>query len=54
MGIFVSTVIGLAIWIILWAFNVKALDGFLLALAIILTATVVHMASPYMRRILKP
>ena len=54
MGIFVATVTGLAIWIILWALDVKALDGFLLTLAIVLTATVVHMASPYMRRILKP
>jgi hypothetical protein len=54
MGIFVATVVGLAIWIVLWALDVKALDGFLLTLAIVLTATVVHMASPYMRRILKP
>jgi hypothetical protein len=54
MGIFVATVTGLAIWIILWAFNVKALDGFLLTLAIVLSATVVHMAGPYVRRLLKP
>jgi hypothetical protein len=54
MGIFVATVTGLAIWIVLWAFDVKALDGFILTLAIVLTATVVHMASPYMRKLLKP
>jgi hypothetical protein len=54
MGIFVATVVGLAIWIVLWAINVKALDGFLLAVVIVLGATVVHMAGPYVRRLLKP
>jgi predicted PurR-regulated permease PerM len=54
MQIFVATVVGLAIWIILWAFDVKAIDGFLLAIAIILSATVAWMAGPYVRRMLKP
>ena len=54
MGIFVATVTGLAIWIVLWAFDVKAIDGFMLALAIILIATVAHMAGPSVRRLLKP
>ena len=54
MGIYVSAVVGLAIWIVLWAFNVKAIDGFLLTLAIVLTATVAHMAGPYVRQMLKP
>jgi hypothetical protein len=54
MGIYLSAVFGLALWIILWAFNVKAIDGFLLTLAIVLTATVVHMMGPYVRNLLKP
>ena len=54
MQIFVATVVGLAIWIILWAFDVKAIDGFILAIAIILSATVASMAAPYVRRMLKP
>jgi predicted PurR-regulated permease PerM len=54
MQIFVATVVGLAIWIVLWAFDVKALDGFLLTLAIVLGATVSWMAGPYVRRLLKP
>jgi hypothetical protein len=54
MQIFVATVVGLCAWIILWALNVKALDGFLLTLAIILGATVSWMAGPYVRRMLKP
>jgi hypothetical protein len=54
MQIVVGTVVGLALWIILWAFDVKALDGFLLTIAIVLSATVVWMATPYIRNLLKP
>ena len=54
MGIYVSAVVGLVIWIVLWAFNVKAIDGFILTLAIVLTATVVHLAGPHVRQSLKP
>jgi hypothetical protein len=54
MQIFVATVVGLALWIILWAFDVKALDGFIVALAIVLSATASWMIGPYVRRILKP
>lgn len=54
MQIYVAAVVGLAIWIVLWAFNVKALDGFLLTLAIVLGATVVWMMGPFVRRMLKP
>src|SRR4051794_31277333 len=54
MQIFVATVVGLCLWIILWAFDVKALDGFLLTIAIVLSATVVWMAAPFVRNMLKP
>jgi hypothetical protein len=54
MPVFVATVVGLAIWIVLWAFNVKAIDGFLLVIAISLSAAVAHMAGPYVRNLLKP
>jgi hypothetical protein len=54
MQIYVATVVGLVIWIVLWAFNVKAIDGFLLTIAIILSATVAWMIGPYVRRVLKP
>jgi hypothetical protein len=54
MPVFVATVVGLAIWIILWTFNVKAIDGFLLVIAFSLTAAVAHMAAPYVRNLLKP
>jgi hypothetical protein len=54
MQIYVATVVGLAAWIVLWAFDVKALDGFLLTIAIVLGATVAWMAAPFVRNMLKP
>ena len=46
MQIFVSAVIGLALWLILWAINVKAIDAFLLTIVIVLGATVAWMVGP--------
>ena len=54
MAILVSAVTGLALWIILWAFDVKAFDGFMLTIAIVLGATTVWMLTPYLKRLLKP
>jgi hypothetical protein len=52
--IYVATVIGLVLWIVLWAFNVKAIDAFMLTIAIVLVATVAWMAGPYVRNLLRP
>ena len=54
MQVFVATVIGLVVWIVLWAIDVKALDAFLLTIAIILGATVAWLVGPFVRRMLKP
>ena len=54
MTIIVSTLVGLCLWIILWAFDVKAIDGFLLTIAIVLSATVAWMVGPYVRNLIKP
>ena len=54
MTIYVSAVVGLVVWIVLWAFDVKALDSFLLTVAIVLGATVAWMAGPFVRNLIKP
>lgn len=54
MQIYVGTIVGLVVWIVLWALGVKALDSFLITLAIILSATVAWMAGPFVRNIIKP
>ena len=54
MTIYVSAIVGLVIWIVLWAIDVKPLDGFLLTIAIVLGATVAWMAAPHVKNLLRP
>jgi hypothetical protein len=54
MSVFVATIVGLVVWIVLWAFDVKALDSFLLTIAIVLGATVAWMMGPFVRNLFKP
>jgi hypothetical protein len=54
MTIVVSTISALALWIVLWAFDVKAFDGFMLVIAIVVGATAAWMITPYVRNLLKP
>jgi hypothetical protein len=54
MQILVGLTIGLIAWIALWAFGVKALDGFLVTIAFVLMATVMRAVQPYIKELLKP
>ena len=44
MGLIVATTFALALWLVLWSIDVKAIDAFILALTIIITAAGVRMA----------
>jgi hypothetical protein len=46
MGIFVSFVTGLVLWVVLWAIGAKALDAFLITLLLVLVAVVAHIVWP--------
>jgi hypothetical protein len=48
MGLVLATAAGLVIWLVLWALGVKAIDGFLITVAIALVAATVHMLQPYL------
>ena len=54
MAIIVAFTIGLVEWIVLWAFDVKALDAALIAIAIILVGVLVHMTTPFIKSMLDP
>ena len=54
MQILVSLTVGLVIWIVLWAFNVKAIDSFLITIALVLGGVVMKLTAPYVREFLKP
>jgi Mn2+/Fe2+ NRAMP family transporter len=50
MGVFLATVFGFSLWIVLYALGVKAFDGFLLVLAIIVLAATGHIVAKHMPR----
>ena len=48
MGIFLSFIAGLVVWVVLWAIGTKAFDAFLLTLLFVIIAAAVHMAMPFL------
>ena len=48
MQIFVATVVGLVIWIVLWATGAKATDGFLVAAVVIMLGATARILAPYL------
>ena len=54
MPVLITLTIGLVFWIVLWAFNVKALDSFLIAIALVLVGVVIQLTAPVVNRLLKP
>lgn len=48
MGLVLATTAALLLWIVLWAIDIKAIDGFLVAITIITLAATVRMLKPYL------
>ncbi len=49
MVIFLATIVGLVVWIVLWAIGASnAFDAFLLTMLIILVACAAHIIAPYL------
>ena len=48
MGLVLATTAAMIIWIVLWAIDVNPIDGFLLAITIILLAATVRLLKPYL------
>jgi Mn2+/Fe2+ NRAMP family transporter len=46
MGLVLTTIAGLCLWIVLWATGTKAFDAFLLTLGMVVLATTVRMILP--------
>lgn len=46
MGLVLTTIAGLCLWIVLWATGVKAFDAFLLTLGMIVLAVTARMILP--------
>jgi hypothetical protein len=52
MLVLVTLTIGLALWITAWALGIKAIDAFLVAMALVVGATAVQVFAPYVKRAL--
>jgi hypothetical protein len=48
MGLLLTTIAGLAIWIVLWAIGVKSFDAFLITFVLVLLAATARLATPYL------
>jgi hypothetical protein len=48
VGLLVSLIAGLVIWLVLWAIGVKSFDAFLLTIGVVLIAVTVRIISPFL------
>src|SRR3954471_12708118 len=48
MGLLLTTIAGLVIWIVLWAIGVKSFDAFLITFILVLLAATAKLATPYL------
>ncbi|HEX5618073.1 MAG TPA: hypothetical protein VFX51_06620 [Solirubrobacteraceae bacterium] len=48
MGVLLTLIAGLVVWVVLWAIGAKALDAFLLTLVMLVVAAAVRLLVPYL------
>jgi hypothetical protein len=48
MGLLLTLIIGLVVWIVLWAIGAKSLDAFLITLLMLVIAAAVRLLVPYL------
>jgi hypothetical protein len=52
VSILIALLVGLVWWLAAWAFGAKALDAFLVTIAIVLGATAAHLTRPFVKQLL--
>ena len=48
MGLVLTTVTGLVIWIVLWAIGVKGFDAFMITVALVVTGATLRLVAQYL------
>jgi hypothetical protein len=48
IGLLLTTIAGLSVWIVLWAIGVKSFDAFMITVGMILVAATFHVFAPYL------
>jgi hypothetical protein len=48
MGLLLTLMAGLVVWIVLWALGAKAFDSFMITVVLLVVAAAVHLVTPYL------
>jgi hypothetical protein len=48
MGLLLTFIAGLVVWIVLWATGVKGFDAFLITILMVLVAAAAHIIAPFL------
>jgi hypothetical protein len=48
MGVLLTLIAGLAVWIVLWALGAKGFDAFMITVLMLVVAAAAHLLAPYL------
>jgi hypothetical protein len=48
MGLLLTLIAGLVVWVVLWAIGAKGFDAFMITILMLLVAAGVHMLAPFL------
>jgi hypothetical protein len=48
MGLFLTLIAGLVVWIVLWATGIKGFDAFMITIVMLLIAAAAHIVAPFL------
>ena len=48
MGVILTLIAGLVVWIVLWAIGVKSFDAFMITVLMVVIAATAHMVAPFL------
>jgi hypothetical protein len=48
VGILLTTIAGLVVWIVLWSLGIKSFDAFMITVLMIVIAATAHIVAPFL------
>jgi hypothetical protein len=48
MGLLLTTIAGLVVWIVLWALDIKAFDAFMITVLMVVIAATARVVAPFL------
>ena len=53
MSVLVALTVGLVIWIVAWAFGIKAFDAFLVTVFLVVAAAAARLVRPFIKQLMR-